>query len=198
MRRFCMMAAAVAALALTATAFARTTHHRWNTMTLTQRRAVVARVVRVQRSHVRRWFESRTLADASVYRFCVALGTSVPGPVCVHGQKLTHALTVLRHIDARLTARAAAARQQALVHDHYSGWLCIHSREGAWNANTGNGYLGGLQMTPGWGGLARPDLAPPSVQIATAEYQASLNHWSYTWMQGQWPNTFPPCAGYFE
>lgn len=25
-------------------------------------------------------------------------------------------------------------------------WACIHSYEGAWNANTGNGYYGGLQM----------------------------------------------------
>ena len=27
-----------------------------------------------------------------------------------------------------------------------SAWLCIHSHEGAWNADTGNGYFGGLQM----------------------------------------------------
>jgi len=27
-----------------------------------------------------------------------------------------------------------------------NGLLCIHSHEGAWNANTGNGYYGGLQM----------------------------------------------------
>lgn len=29
---------------------------------------------------------------------------------------------------------------------HYQAWLCIHRYEGAWNANTGNGYYGGLQM----------------------------------------------------
>src|SRR5438105_1422208 len=27
-----------------------------------------------------------------------------------------------------------------------SGLACIHHYEGAWNANTGNGYYGGLQM----------------------------------------------------
>jgi hypothetical protein len=27
-----------------------------------------------------------------------------------------------------------------------AGFLCIHRYEGAWNANTGNGYYGGLQM----------------------------------------------------
>jgi hypothetical protein len=28
----------------------------------------------------------------------------------------------------------------------YEKWRCIHEHEGAWNANTGNGYYGGLQM----------------------------------------------------
>lgn len=26
--------------------------------------------------------------------------------------------------------------------------LCIHEHEGAWNANTGNGYYGGMQFVP--------------------------------------------------
>ncbi len=29
---------------------------------------------------------------------------------------------------------------------HRAQWLCLHRYEGAWNANTGNGYYGGLQM----------------------------------------------------
>ena len=28
---------------------------------------------------------------------------------------------------------------------HKAQWLCIHRYEGRWNANTGNGYYGGLQ-----------------------------------------------------
>jgi hypothetical protein len=28
----------------------------------------------------------------------------------------------------------------------YQKWECIHSGEGAWNSDTGNGYYGGLQM----------------------------------------------------
>jgi hypothetical protein len=31
-----------------------------------------------------------------------------------------------------------------------SHWLCIHRYEGAWNANTGNGFYGGLQMDYGF------------------------------------------------
>jgi len=34
------------------------------------------------------------------------------------------------------------------THSDYvtTGLMCIHRYEGAWNANTGNGYYGGLQM----------------------------------------------------
>jgi hypothetical protein len=31
-----------------------------------------------------------------------------------------------------------------------NGLYCIHKYEGAWNANTGNGYFGGLQMDYGF------------------------------------------------
>ncbi|HEU5005014.1 MAG TPA: hypothetical protein VFT49_02940 [Candidatus Saccharimonadales bacterium] len=37
--------------------------------------------------------------------------------------------------------------QPKIKHDWlYHGFVCIHGFEGAWNANTGNGYYGGLQM----------------------------------------------------
>jgi hypothetical protein len=42
--------------------------------------------------------------------------------------------------------QAAVVRRQASRPPHWSQFLCIHRYEGAWNANTGNGYFGGLQM----------------------------------------------------
>jgi hypothetical protein len=56
------------------------------------------------------------------------------------------------------------------------GWLaqatCIHQHEGAWNANTGNGYYGGFQfLLSTWasvGGTTRPDLAAPQEQLLRA------------------------------
>ena len=75
-----------------------------------------------------------------------------------------------------------------------SAFLCIHSHEGAWNANTGNGYYGGLQF--GWsewqtyGGryASRADLASPGQQIAAAI--------SYYHDAGfaPWPNTARMCG----
>ena len=46
--------------------------------------------------------------------------------------------------------RALAARARALRPPNREGWLCIHRYEGAWNANTGNGFYGGLQMDVGF------------------------------------------------
>jgi hypothetical protein len=50
--------------------------------------------------------------------------------------------------------------------------LCVHSHEGAWNANTGNYHYGGFQfLLSTWasvGGKARPDLASPREQLYRA------------------------------
>jgi hypothetical protein len=42
--------------------------------------------------------------------------------------------------------KAAVVRRQASRPPHWTQFLCIHRYEGAWTANTGNGYFGGLQM----------------------------------------------------
>jgi hypothetical protein len=57
-------------------------------------------------------------------------------------------------------------------HGWYSQALCIHHREGAWNANTGNGYFGGMQFMIGtWrsvGGPSYPHLVSPKEQLYRA------------------------------
>jgi hypothetical protein len=42
--------------------------------------------------------------------------------------------------------KARKAKTRALNPPRHRAWLCIHRHEGPWNANTGNGYYGGLQM----------------------------------------------------
>ncbi len=43
-------------------------------------------------------------------------------------------------------ARARKAWREGQRPPHRRAWLCIHRFEGPWDANTGNGYYGGLQM----------------------------------------------------
>jgi hypothetical protein len=71
---------------------------------------------------------------------------------------------------------------------------CIHRYEGAWDANTGNGYYGGLQFgLSEWrrfgGGFApRADLASPAEQITAAiGYQAQSGF-------APWPATSRMCG----
>jgi hypothetical protein len=80
---------------------------------------------------------------------------------------------------------------------HYALWECIHSGEGAWDSQTGNGYYGGLQMTYGWDGLVgNAALLSPEQQMAAAETGYRQSGYSIAWLSQQWPNTFPPCAAY--
>jgi len=77
-------------------------------------------------------------------------------------------------------------------------FTCIHHFEGAWNANSGNGYYGGLQMNPGF--MARygddyvrrwgtADHWPAWAQIDTAvrAYRSGRGFWP-------WPNTARACG----
>jgi hypothetical protein len=90
--------------------------------------------------------------------------------------------------------RAKQARFRAL----YEKWRCIHEHEGAWNANTGNGYYGGLQM---------------DMSFMSAYGREFIRRWGYAhnwpvWAQltaaerayhsgrgfGPWPNTRRMCG----
>lgn len=80
---------------------------------------------------------------------------------------------------------------------HYQEWLCIHSYEGAWNANTGNGYYGGLQMDYSFmqtygGELLRSkgtaDNWTPLEQMWVAERAYRTRGF------GPWPNTARHCG----
>jgi hypothetical protein len=71
---------------------------------------------------------------------------------------------------------------------------CIHSHEGAWNANTGNGYYGGVQFGYAewqhYGGQYAPraDLASPAEQIS-----AAIAYYHDAGFE-PWPNTARMCG----
>jgi len=80
----------------------------------------------------------------------------------------------------------------------WSGFMCIHRYEGAWNANTGNGYYGGLQMDytfmHAYGSeflraYGTADRWPPAVQIAVAMRAYLSGRGFYPW-----PNSARLCG----
>jgi hypothetical protein len=79
-----------------------------------------------------------------------------------------------------------------------SAFTCIHRYEGAWNANTGNGYYGGLQMDVSFQSRYGSDFlrrwgtadgwpAWAQIQAAVRAYQSGRGF-------GPWPNTARACG----
>jgi hypothetical protein len=74
----------------------------------------------------------------------------------------------------------------------YADAMCVHGKEGAWDANTGNGYYGGMQFSLStWasnGGSGRPDLVTPAEQLRIAYLTWQRRGWS------PWPSTAAACG----
>lgn len=92
------------------------------------------------------------------------------------------------------TVRSLQASRRISNHPLYDAFMCIHGHEGAWDANTGNGYRGGLQF--GWnewktyGSKYAPtaDAATPADQI-----RAGIAYWEDSGFH-PWPNTARYCG----
>ena len=92
---------------------------------------------------------------------------------------------------------APVASASGYYDSKYAGLRCIHTHEGAWNANTGNGYYGGLQMDSSFMSTYGPtylrsygtaDKWPPIDQLRAA-YKAVQSR-GYQ----PWPNTARMCG----
>jgi len=99
-------------------------------------------------------------------------------------------------VSLTLCGLASSSAKASDTHWLYTAFTCIHKYEGAWNANTGNGYYGGLQMDysfmKAYGSeylriFGTADKWPPSLQIAVA-----IKAWSSRGF-GPWPNTRRMC-----
>lgn len=97
-----------------------------------------------------------------------------------------------------LATVAAFFALQSSTHWHAPRWwlpqaLCIHRFEGAWDANTGNGFYGGMQFTlTTWrtvGGRGWPNLATPREQLHRAFILWTMHGW-----RRDWPNTARLCG----
>jgi hypothetical protein len=99
-----------------------------------------------------------------------------------------------------------AAANARLLPAHYAGWRCITNGAYPGAPHEGNGYngpySGPLGMTTPWMGFRPPGpdwVHSPVVAVyRIAETVMARSGFSYGSMRGQWPLTFPPCAGYFR
>ena len=140
-------------------------------------------------------------------RLAFSLRKVYPGHVGRRFASARGGRTTLLQLWQQRSAEAALAvslhGRRAFRHPGVPAWLgraflCIHRYEAAWNANTGNGYYGGLQMdVPFQARYGRPYLArfgtadrwPVWAQLATAAtaYRSGRGFWP-------WPNTARVCG----
>jgi hypothetical protein len=77
-------------------------------------------------------------------------------------------------------------------------FACIHHFEGAWTANTGNGYYGGLQMDIGfqarYGGSYLHRWGTADRWPAWAQLDAAVRAYRSGRGFGPWPNTARACG----
>lgn len=97
-----------------------------------------------------------------------------------------------RHLERRL------ADFQRPV-EHLREWTCIHNGEGAWNANTGNGYHGGLQMDDSFMRTYGADMLAKyhgAAEIWTPREQMIVAERAYDAGRGfhPWPQTSRACG----
>lgn len=104
------------------------------------------------------------------------------------------------------SARIWKAKYAPVLVGHVAGWSCITNGATPHSAHEGNGYNGSYT---GWLGMTTPWLGhnPPASDwvhsdqmavYAIAESEAAARHWSDSFMRGQWPQTYPPCADFFH
>ena len=186
------LVALVVALLLPVAASARTHHARWHDMTLTEKRAVVQHEIHVNRTAVQWWLMHRARfpsSASSAFVYCRAVGIHAPGEICLHAQALVKALRVRTRIDAKLAA-IAQARLVSAYPPHHALWTCIGRYEGGATSVNPNGHYGMLQMTWNWFGYIKGAASnyPQSVQEWAAERAYANNHYSSSFLYGQWFN----------
>ena len=130
----------------------------------------------------------------------------------IYPGRVTRAFASARASNARTTLqlwqeRSAAAALAVAVHGtrqpDIQAWLeddfrCIHGYEGAWTANTGNGYYGGLQMDLAFQRLYGAEFlarfGTADAWPVWAQLQAAARAYSSGRGFGPWPNTARACG----
>lgn len=111
-------------------------------------------------------------------------------------------LWVHRRVIARkMASRRLRARSPSGV-GHWALWNCIHNGRYPGAPHEGNSssgtYTGPLQMTSHWDGFPVSNwyYLPIGQVYADAEIAFRQHGYSTYWLEGQWPNTAPPCLGF--
>jgi Transglycosylase-like domain len=182
-----VLVAAVTTMTASASAL-RLSHRPFNTMTRQGKITYLHRQAFHDHSIIRFWRNHRDLSSTHKW---------------IRGIQVHWALVSLRIVQRNLqrlsTPVYTVHRSITASSSVIANLLCIHKYEGAWNANTGNGYYGGLQMDltfqQSYGGwylthVGTANLWPVSVQLQVAAKAVASRGYS------PWPKTARMCGLY--
>lgn len=157
----------------------RVPHKSWNKMTTHQKVAVLRKQIRKDHSVLRFWHNHRYLA---------VRGTPVGKRFHVETHWARTSLKIASRNLHHLLSHPGYAGAAAGWPPHHQLWLCIGRHEGSPTSVNPNGHYGMLQMTYNWMGLinGRASDYPQSVQEWAAERGYKANHYSYSFLYGQW------------
>ena len=143
-----------------------------------------------------RYSRRLTLALRRIYPAQQALRTLAGGASTRGGYQLR--LWQRRSALAALDVSRHAVRQARIPSSLEQAFLCIHRYEAAWDANTGNGYYGGLQMDLPFQSHYGPEYVArygtadrwpiwAQLEVAARAYRDAGGFWP-------WPNTARVCG----
>lgn len=157
-------------------------------MTLTEIWKVQSRIIRHDRCVIRFWVNHPKSHKNKRFR--------AEEKFAEH--QLVWLLRERKEVKERITQKVRKAQEQALLPQWLvDAFTCIHGYEGAWNANTGNGYYGGMQMDLAFQGIYGAEFIQ---QYGTADkwpIKAQLIASARAYHSGRgfypWPNTARAC-----
>jgi len=125
-------------------------------------------------------------------------GTRAFASARARGDRGTLRLWQERSAAAALAVALHGTRQPDIPAWLEDDFLCIHRYEGAWTANTGNGYYGGLQLDLAFQRLYGADFlarfGTADTWPAWAQLQAATRAYASGRGFGPWPNTARACG----
>lgn len=186
---------AVAAAFAVAPAQART--HNWQAMTLQQRATVQLQLVKNDLAYIGRWQRQRWHETqhrdetGALYTtgWIDPAQLALPAPYMVRWHR-AHLRWTRR--EWRETQHAIRVARGLVVPSgyppHHALWVCIAGFEGGVKSVNPNGHYGMLQMTLNWMKKIRGRASdwPQAVQEWAAETAWAENHYSYSFLYGQW------------
>lgn len=172
-------------------------HYNWRTLSTNETIRAQQHLITLDRHVLRMWVASRWTRLTAHVATSTPSRLSRPMPAAIRWRQ-KHLAWTLRELHERLRQATPTTAS------HWALWHCITNGAYPGAHHEGNGYngpySGPLGMTTPWAGHYPTGSdwvhTPVGVVYGYAEQEYARNGYSRSWLEGQWPQTSPPCLGF--